>query len=229
MHTWSLGVEQQFYLFFPLVLCFFYKILKFKFTILVTIIILSIVSFVCAQYLSVKMPTTNFYFTFSRLFELGIGGLLAITGNKFKKIADINKEILLILGLVLISFCSIFYPDNVKYHSGFSTLPVILGTALCILYGNTKYIGTILRQKLIVYIGTISYSIYLIHWSLIVFYKYILIQEQSLTYFEQVMLFFTTIVIASIMYNFIENKYHRISVSIFHRICRFYTKILKME
>lgn len=216
LHTWSLGVEQQFYLFFPLVLCFFYKIFKFKITITATIIILSIISLVSAQYLSDKIPTTNFYFASSRLFELGIGGLLAIIGNKFKKIANINKEILLVLGLVLIFFCAIFYPDNIKHHPGLSTLPVILGTILCILYGDTQYTGKFLRQKIIVYIGTISYSIYLIHWPLIVFYKYT-IQEQFLTYFEQIMLFLTTIIIASIMYNFIENKYRRISISIFHR------------
>lgn len=108
MHTWSLGVEQQFYLFFPLLLYFAYKLFKTPSSITVTTIIVTILSLICAQFLSLKYPEANFYFTLSRLFELSIGGLFAITGKTFKKIKKQKKELLLSLGLLLILGCAFF-------------------------------------------------------------------------------------------------------------------------
>lgn len=108
----------------------------------------------------------------------------------------------------------IFYLSQVKYHPGITTLPIIIGSVLCILYSDAKYVGSILRQRCLIYLGSISYSIYLVHWPLIVFYKY-LYQKISLTPLEQLSLLVSTIVIASIMHHCIENKFRTISVSIF--------------
>ena len=214
LHTWSLGIEQQFYICFPLILCLFAKIFKYKNTIIVTTIIFSILSFICAQYLSIKIPSSNFYFTFSRFFELGIGGIFAIKKDKLKNITNSYKEILFVFGFSTLCLCAIFYTTNMNYYPGLNTLLVILGSLLCILYGDTRFTGVILRQKIIVYIGTISYSIYLIHWPLIVFYRY-LSQKNHLTDIEQLILLLGTILFAIFMYRFIENKYRKISISIF--------------
>lgn len=213
LHTWSLGVEQQFYICFPLILCILTKVFKSKSIVILTTVIFSIASFFCAQYLSIKMPTSNFYFTFSRFFELGLGGIIAIKKNNLKNIKNINKEILFILGFSILCLCAIFYKNNINYHPGLTTLPVILGSLMCILYGDAKLTGLILRPKIIVYIGTISYSIYLIHWPLIVFYRY-LSQKNQLTITEQLILLLTTILFATFMYRFIENKYRKVSISI---------------
>ena len=213
LHTWSLGVEQQFYICFPLIIYILNKAFKRKSIVIVYIIILSIISFFCANYLSLKTPSSNFYFTFSRLFELGLGGIFAIKKNNLKKIKNINKEILFVLGFSILCLCAIFYKNKINYHPGLTTLPVILGSVMCILYGDAKFAGLILRQKIVVYIGTISYSIYLIHWPLIVFYKY-LSQKNYLTYIEQIIILATTILFAIFMYRFIEDKYRKISISI---------------
>ncbi|MBI0037842.1 acyltransferase [Gilliamella sp. B14384H2] len=214
LHTWSLGVEQQFYICFPLILFIFAKVFKTKYTIIITTIIFSIFSFICAQYLSQKIPSTNFYFTFSRFFELGIGGIFAIKRDSLKNIKNSHKEILFIIGFSILSLCAIFYETSINYYPGLNTLLVILGSLLCILYGDAKYTGMILRQKLIVYIGTISYSIYLIHWPLIVFYRY-LSQKNHITNIEQLILLFITVLFAIFIFKFIENKYRKISISIF--------------
>lgn len=167
----------------------------------------------------------NFYFTLSRLFELGAGGLLAIQGRRYKGIANAKKEFLFSFGLILILLCAYTYWSDIAYHPGVTTLPVVMGSLLCIMYGDAPYAGSIVRNKVIVYLGKISYSVYLIHWPFIVFCKEVQHVEE-LTIRTQCILFIVSFLFASIMYHCVENNYRRISLSFFAKTGKIFVSLV---
>jgi len=180
LHTWSLSVEEQFYIFFPLLL------LALKFTrqkiIIILIIIIIIISFSLAQFGGnlnftypfledefhfTYVPAWAFYSTPTRIWELLIGSLIAFyltknnNGNGFKFISA--------LGLSLITYSVVFYNDSIPYPSIFTLIPV-LGTVLFIVGVRENDIShKILASKYLSGIGLISYSAYLWHQPLFAF------------------------------------------------------------
>ena len=170
LHLWSLGVEEQFYIFIPLLLAFLYK-LKQR-LVLPAILLLTLLSFALSLYLSHsgRYPTFNFYMLPTRAWELLGGSLLAIIG--VRPIIGRFKNYLAFLGLLLcLAPCYLY--DSQTVFPGLTALPLILGTALLISYGNFGLVGTLLQSKPFVGVGKISYSLYLWHWPLIVFWNYI--------------------------------------------------------
>ena len=168
LHTWSLSVEEQFYIFFPLFLIFFIKF--FKKEIFNPILIITFASLIFAQYFYVINQNLNFYFLPSRVWELLFGSLIFIyQKNKTIEISNILSDILCVLGLIfiLISF-NIFYEINPS--PSIKTLIPIIGTALIILFAKKEAVITrLLSNKSITSIGLISYSLYLFHYPIFAF------------------------------------------------------------
>ena len=171
LHTWSLSVEEQYYIIFPIVLLVSFKYFK-KY--LIHILILSfIISLGLAQWSSIDNPSVSFYFIHTRMWELLAGSILAyfeITkGHRFQ-----NKTLSLILptvGLILIGHSILFFNDGM-FHPSFYTLSPIIGTCLIIWFSQKdEMITKILSTKLFVGIGLISYSLYLWHYPIFTFLK----------------------------------------------------------
>jgi peptidoglycan/LPS O-acetylase OafA/YrhL len=161
LHTWSLGVEEQYYLFFPAMLLLLWRIGKIS--IPYVIALLTIGSFVLANWLVLRQPDWAFYSLPTRLWELGVGSLVALhlEGRRVEAINAVAAEYLSFVGLILI-ISSFFYFENDT--PVFLMLIPILGVVLIILYclpGN--YSHRILSNRLLVYIGLVSYSLYLWH------------------------------------------------------------------
>ena len=210
LHTWSLGVEEQFYILFPIVLLLAYKFAK---NYLVTIIaVLILISLTYADWLSTKNTQLNFFMLTSRLWELGIGSLLAFYELKYGRVKhELLNQTMPLLGLAMIAYAIVFF-NNQTPHPSFITLLPTLGTALIILYSvNTKdLVGKVLSWKPIVGVGLISYSMYLWHYPIFAFAR--IWDANGLHNDEKYLLILLTIILSIISYFVIEKPFRNKSL-----------------
>ena len=168
LHTWSLSVEEQFYLLFPVLLILFLKKkASSPFSLILAFAIGSLLLFI---YGAAYHPSATFYLLPTRAWELLCGCLLAIVNSKVWSLGRKYASWLGLCGLVLI-LASFFIVPSGKGVSNASILSVF-GAALLIGYGQTGFAHTVLSLPPLVHIGKTSYSLYLWHWPAIVFAKY---------------------------------------------------------
>ena len=175
LHTWSLAVEEQYYIFFPLLLIFIAKIdTKHYLRWLLTLGALSFVA--CVVLTSIK-SSIAFYWIPTRAWELFIGSILAlhIIPNPRKRFL---REVYSILGVTMIAYSIFQYSSETSFPGIAAILPTI-GTALIIFAGTggRSLVSRILSLRPVVFIGLISYSLYLWHWPVIVYAKIFSIRE----------------------------------------------------
>jgi peptidoglycan/LPS O-acetylase OafA/YrhL len=182
LHTWSLSVEEQFYILFPIFLFIFINFFKkYLLSFLLFGILLSI-SF--SQYLSIYHPGFNFYQIFSRGFELLLGSLLAHLESRNRdrgfKSNKILNHILMLMGLSLIIYSLFFFHDKMLLPSLYSLVP-LTGVCLILWFSNkNEFITKILSNKIFVFFGIISYSLYLFHYPIFAFLRNIYLFDQSI-------------------------------------------------
>ena len=162
LHSWSLSVEWQFYLLFPVFTALIWKAFG-KSILIFSILTITIISFIFSIYSSIYLPSSGFFLLPSRLWELTFGSIAFLLPIKFNS-QTIGKRIEFI-GLILIVF-SIFYIDENDQWPGWLALLPVLGTYL-IIQANQKE-SLITNNFLFQHIGKWSYSIYLWHWPLAV-------------------------------------------------------------
>ena len=199
LHTWSLSVEEQFYLLYPIFLYFSHKYFKKFFTPILIITLISIFLFFFYGKINRDIEKA-FYLLPSRIWELSIGGLSSLINlKKIKKYKF--QQYLPIIGILIILLAYIV--GNTRLW----ILPVI-GTSLIILFCTpTDLIGKILSTKPFVFIGKISYSLYLWHWGIIVLFKNLKFQFQNINqYLINGLAISLTFLLAYLSYTFIENK-----------------------
>jgi peptidoglycan/LPS O-acetylase OafA/YrhL len=204
LHTWSLSIEEQFYIIFPITLLLFHKFFKrYIFSMLIFGFAASL--FVC-QFLALKTGgTLNFYFTFSRAWELALGAICAyIIIYKNLSFSTLIKNQFSIVGIVLIVF-SIFFFNRQTVFPSFYTLVPTIGTALIILFATKEtLVNKILSIKFFVSIGLISYSLYLWHQPLLAFGR---IFFDDLSIIQKLTLIFLSVLMSIFSYFFIEKTF----------------------
>lgn len=200
LHTWSLGVEEQFYVFFPILLAFIWYFTK-KY-LLAALLTLAIISVVQSEYLQNDYPNANFYLIFSRVWELLAGSIAALILRK-KQLE--SNELLSFLGLFAIVSAIVLYDSNTPFPSLYSLAPV-LGTVLLILYCRQEtLIGSVLTIPMVVKIGMISYSAYLWHQPLLAFSK--VYSKNEPTVLINSLLVFATFPIAYASWRYVETPF----------------------
>jgi peptidoglycan/LPS O-acetylase OafA/YrhL len=170
LHTWTLSVEEQFYLLFPIFLFFVYKFFKEKLFIFLSIVAIS--SLLFAHWAHFDHPLFNFYFSFSRAWELLAGSLVAyIKLKKKREHHRFLKEVCPFAGIFSIFF-SIFFFSTELTHPSFFTLFAVIGTCLVIFYTDKpSIVYKCLSINYMVFIGLISYSLYIWHYPVLSFVK----------------------------------------------------------
>jgi peptidoglycan/LPS O-acetylase OafA/YrhL len=202
LHTWSLSVEEQYYIFFPIVLLFLFE--YFKKYLIHFLIIIFFISLGLADWGSVNYPSLNFYALPTRVWEFLAGSILAyfeiLLGHRSK-----NKTFVLvlpILGLFLIGHTILFFNDKIP-HPSFYTLSSIIGVCLIIWFSQkNEPVYKLLSSKLFVGIGVISYSLYLWHYPAFAFDK--IIEFTPRDTLGKLSVILITILLSIVSYYFIE-------------------------
>ena len=166
LHTWSLAVEEQFYISFPLILLLVRRFSPRRLR--TAVILLFFVSLLISCVVVVRNPETAFYMPYTRAWELLLGTLLSL--KIFPRLGSAwlrNTATLGGLGMILWSV--LFYTHDTVFP-GLSALLPCVGSALIIWAGEagTSFVGSLLSWRPVVFVGLISYSLYLWHWPIIV-------------------------------------------------------------
>jgi len=180
LHTWSLAVEEQFYILFPLALAFIRQRAKERYLLWISLALsISLAASIWAVF---AKPTQAFYLMQFRAWELLTGSLLALGVIPKPESARLQNA-LSALGLALVVYCIGFYSEKTLFPGQNAILPV-LGAAM-IIHGNGNdnkgngVIGKLLSIRPLVAVGLISYSLYLWHWPIVAFTRYLMFRPMN--------------------------------------------------
>ncbi len=195
LHLWSLSVEEQFYIFWPILLVFVHKKKVNMLWVITGVIVLSLAS---VLYLSSKDPSARFYFPITRAWEFSFGAALVF-------LPKLNLYLYLKKYAKLISFTGItFIFLGLIWGKSFAfAVPVVLGAAAVIGFSSETPVGRyFLSLKPMIWIGLISYPLYLWHYVLLSFYKINLV---GIDYsWVRILLLIASLILAVLTYYFIE-------------------------
>ena len=215
VHTWSLAVEEQFYLFFPFVFYFWlktnsrnssYRIITFW-----SLPVIALASLALSAYQSSYARDYAFYLLPSRCWELAAGAILLQLQirNGLKLKIENRSALMLFFGAIILAF-GFAFADESHFPFPWALLPVI-GTLLMIV-GTTnatssrRSIQGLIESKAITYIGRISYSLYLWHWAVFSFFRWTVGMESLLAQCIAILLTFS---LSAFSYHYIENNFRR--------------------
>ena len=203
LHTWSLGVEEQFYIVFPILILLIWKFAKAS--LLTSIVTMLLMSILFADVMEGIYSELNFFLPFSRFWELLVGSILAFFELKYRRIKNLLlMQNLPILGLFLILHGILSFDSNTP-HPSFYTLMPIVGVALIIGFSSTNdFVGKLLSSKPIVGVGLISYSFYLWHFPIFAFNRLGSSNPSTYDKLEWIILAF---VLSIVSYHFIEKPF----------------------
>jgi len=176
LHTWSLSVEEQFYVFMPIAVYLTHRFLRARWLLAFVPVLLA--SFALSAFATYTAPTANFFVLPTRAWELLLGALLVFAHLPAAR--GRIAEALALCGAALIAFAIVAYSDATPFP-GVSALAPCVGAVLLIYAGTHAQtsVGRLLTLPPIVFIGKISYSLYLVHWSIIVFTRHATLREPT--------------------------------------------------
>lgn len=205
LHTWSLSVEEQFYLIWPLLLFLMTRALP-RFGIVVAIIVISAASLALGQYWLATDPAAAFYMLPSRAVELGMGSLLvwlpALRHRWLLNFATVAGVVSMLIPMVLFNSKTPF--------PGMAVLLPCAGASLFIVGSNSDAAAPF-RLSPIVWLGRISYSLYLVHWPIIVLW--LAYFYQPLAGYAPWLLLALSVAVAAAQYYWIEQRFRRPSLT----------------
>ena len=205
LHTWTLAVEEQFYIIYPLFLMIIWKFGKSWVFWILTII--AFISLALANWGSLYFPGASFYLIPTRAWELLLGCLIAIQFriNGRPEWNATLRQLFSFVGVLLIFYAVFMFNSNTPFPSFFTLAPTV-GAALIIIFATPiTFIGKVLSNKILVTIGLISYSAYLYHLPLFVFTRYITCTE--LNHSTSLVLTIAAFLLGYISWRFVERPF----------------------
>lgn len=199
LHLWSLGIEEQFYIVWPIALILLTKyFFKIRFYL---IIIATVICIIVSEFFALSKPVAAYFLLPFRAFELLIGAVLVFL--PFRKTNNIVNDLFGLIGLLLILLPAFFFSEKTIFP-GLNALLPCLGTALIIFFCRNGVVQKILSIKPMLFVGKISYPAYLWHWPLIVFLNFYYIEIDFIVGFLTLVL---TLALAWLTFNFFEKKF----------------------
>jgi len=200
LHTWSLAVEEQYYILFPVFLFLAWRHSKGK--IFWLMFALSVISLSLSEWGWRNNATANFYLAPSRAWELLAGSMAAFI---VRKRGVRSNESLSIIGFLAILFSIVVYDEDTPFPSLYSLVPVV-GVVLVVLFADKKTcVAKILSNRVFVSVGLISYSAYLWHQPFFAFARIKSIEEPGYIVFS--CLIFATFLMAYLSWKYVEQPF----------------------
>lgn len=195
LHLWSLGIEEQFYILYPILI---YLISRFRLSKTIVIGVFTLASFSYCQWISINNQNLSFYSPVSRAWELGIGGLFAsLNLGKLPKYIKHSGN----FGVLLLIFSFIAIDSERSWPGPLTVLPVVASLLILADTSQFSFKNKILSNRALVYLGKISYPLYLWHWPLWVFFPYLKGTPEK---YEKIFLLVLSLLLASVTYQYLE-------------------------
>jgi peptidoglycan/LPS O-acetylase OafA/YrhL len=206
LHTWSLAVEEQFYVLWPVFLVAGRR--YFRERLVLTVTLIAVLSFVVSAIGAFRFPDAAFYLPYSRMWELAVGALLALSAAP-PICSGAARNGLGALGLVLIVGSVLLIRPTMPFP-GLLALPPCAGAALIILAGRDGGSATAsaLSLRPLTFVGAISYSLYLWHWPITVFQTNYTFLFEGLSHgATKILIIAVSMVIAVLSWKFVEQPF----------------------
>lgn len=204
LHTWSLSVEEQFYLIWPVTIVTWMSYPQLRKYLPLLFLGVGGLSLWWAEYTLLWDSSAAFFLPFSRIVEFAIGAALVWISDHQPR-NEVWLDLILTAGLLIILYSVVFFKEDTTFP-GIASLVPCIGAAFVIYAGKAKYAGAILRNRVVVGIGLISYSLYLVHWPVIVFLNYRLLTFGWQYRIASVMV---SLALATLVYKYVETPFRR--------------------
>jgi peptidoglycan/LPS O-acetylase OafA/YrhL len=208
LHIWSLGVEEQFYIVFPILMLALQRRPRVAFTVVIVSTAVSLAAAILAKKIGAAVPA--FYLLPTRAWELGIGAAIALAPGW--RIADSTASALLAVGAAIMILFGLWNPIPALNAFMLPTISAVAGTALLIVLGRDagSWVNRCLASPVLAGIGLISYSLYLWHWPVLVFSRYYLVRDLSAA--ETVLAIALMFGLAFLSWRFVERPFRQRSM-----------------
>ncbi|HHJ4618032.1 acyltransferase family protein [Citrobacter freundii] len=213
LHTWSLSVEEQFYVIWPFIVFLLARHAGKKKALAISGILFAVFLGV-SQYGAINYKTAAYLLLPFRFFELMSGALLAIHRDTISKYLR-NGSTLSLVGVLLIIISAMVINSDMPFP-GVTALPACLGSVMLLAAGDSpkNFISKVFSWTPVVYIGRISYSLYLWHWPILILAEY---RGIDLTPTNAAGLIVVAIIMASVSYHFIEKPFRKDTINSFSK------------
>jgi peptidoglycan/LPS O-acetylase OafA/YrhL len=199
LHCWSLSAEEQFYLGWPLFLVLAHRIGRVR----EAVALASVLSFVASIVVGRIEPSATFFLTPFRIFEFGCG--VSVLFMQDIRLANTAREVISAVGVLIIVASVLAFRSDMPNLEAAMIVPC-LGAAATILTGSKTRAATLLAQPLVLWIGAISYSLYLCHWPIIFFARFIFGDDVD-GWLAKLLMLAAMFAVAAFMYRCVERRF----------------------
>jgi peptidoglycan/LPS O-acetylase OafA/YrhL len=201
IHFWSLAVEEQFYLFWPILILILFRINGRK-GVFYGVLAVASLSFIFSLYLTERSPVWSFYILPTRAWEMAIGALILFVSDRSKK-RFFSKPQWGLVAVLLVGISSFIYNENTAFPGTAAIVPVFSTALLILSMGKwPPFLDKFSRRVTVQWLGKIAYPLYLWHWPVLVIPKLYLSRE--LNSFEIALAIVLILVLSDLTHRFIE-------------------------